>query len=137
MSRLLLADTGILYALADRRDEWHRRAVDYVRNEAAALLVPVTVVPEVTYLLQTRLGARAERAFVQSIVRREVTVEPLKEADVARADALMEHYPDIGFVDATVAAIAERLRHDRIATTDRHHFGPIRPVHIEAFELVP
>jgi uncharacterized protein len=74
---------------------------------------------------------------VQSIVKREVTVEPLKEADVTRADALMERYPDIGFVDATVAAIAERLRHERIATTDRRHLGPIRPVHIEAFELVP
>jgi predicted nucleic acid-binding protein len=49
----------------------------------------------------------------------------------------MDRYPDIGFVDASVVAIAERLRLRTIATTDRRHFGKIQPSHVKAFELVP
>jgi len=33
--------------------------------------------------------------------------------------------------------IAERLRLRTIATTDRRHFGKIRPAHVKAFDLVP
>jgi hypothetical protein len=33
--------------------------------------------------------------------------------------------------------VAERLKLERIATTDRRHFGRVRPSHREAFVLVP
>lgn len=42
-------------------------------------------------------------------------------------------YSSTGFVDASVVAIAERLRHGTIATTDRRHFTAIRPRHVGAF----
>jgi predicted nucleic acid-binding protein len=52
----------------------------------------------------------------------------------ARAAALNRQYPDLGFVDAAVIAIAEaRVR--RIATSDRRHFAPLaRPL---SLDLVP
>jgi predicted nucleic acid-binding protein len=40
-------------------------------------------------------------------------------------------------VDATVVAVAERLRVRVLATTDRRHFGAVRPAHADAFTLVP
>jgi predicted nucleic acid-binding protein len=133
----LLVDTGILYALADRSDEWHQRCVRFVAAERDRLLAPVTVLPEVTYLLQTRLGSRAERAFVRSLVARELDVEQLKDRDVSRAAEILDTFPAIGFVDATLVAIAERLKLTRLATTDRRHFARVAPNHIAAFELVP
>jgi predicted nucleic acid-binding protein len=133
----LLVDTGILYALADRSDAWHARAIALVKAARAPLLAPVTILPEVTYLLASRLGAHAEQAFVRSLVDGEVSVEALRAADVARASDVLRQHGDIGFVDATVVAIAERLKLASIATTDRRHFARIRPVHAEAFTLLP
>jgi predicted nucleic acid-binding protein len=133
----LLLDTGVLYALADKDDEWHERCVDYVQSSRELLLVPVTVIPEAAYLVGARLGSSAERQLIRSISEREVTLESLTDVDVDRCTDLMGKYTDIGFVDASVVAIAERLRLTAIATTDRRHFSGIRPRHRASFTLVP
>lgn len=133
----LLLDTGILYALADRKDGWHRRSRELIQTASEGLIVAVTVVPEVCYLLRERLGASAERRFVESLAAEELSLEDVGPGDVRRCAALLERYPQIGFVDASVVAVAERLRLRVIATTDRRHFGSIHPKHVPAFELVP
>jgi predicted nucleic acid-binding protein len=133
----LLLDTGVLYALADTDDAWHGRARDYLATHPDVLLVPITVVPEITYLLHVRLGPSAERRFVASLATGEVAVESLTTADLKRCASLLERHPKIGFVDASVVAVAERLRLRTIATTDHRDFAVMRPVHVPAFELVP
>ena len=133
----LLVDTGVVYALADRSDAWHASVVALVKAAREPLLAPVTILPEITYLLATRLGLHAERAFVRSLADGEVGVEPLKAADVARASDLLGAYPDIGFVDATVVAMAERLKVKELATTDRRHFTQVHPAHVRALTLLP
>ena len=133
----LLVDTGVLYALADRRDAWHARVREHLSGHADALLAPVTILPEVAYLLRERIGAHAELAFVRAIARGELAVEAVQRADMSRAAQLMETYDELGFVDTTVIAIAERLKLSSIATTDRRHFAAVRPSHRERFVLVP
>ena len=66
-------------------------------------------------------------------------VEELTIADLRRSLDLMRRYEDaqIGFVDATVVAIAERLKLQRILTTDRRDFSLVRPCHCKQFELLP
>ena len=133
----LLLDTGVLYALADRDDAWHVRARDLVKKTRETLLVPVTVLPEICYLLRERLSSSAEAAFVRSVARGELAVESLTDPDLVRAAALMHEYDEIGFVDASIVAIAERLSLRTVATTDRRHFAAVRPRHVPAFVLVP
>jgi uncharacterized protein len=133
----LLVDTGILYALADEDDEWHERAVEWLDKLRESLAVPVTVLPEVCYLLHTRLGAAAERRFMESVVAGELPVEPLAKPDWARIVELLEVYPDLGFVDVSVVAMAERLAVRTLATTDRRHFRAVRPAGVGRFTLVP
>ena len=133
----LLVDTGVIYAMADRRDAWHRRVVDYVKVTPQALLVPVTVVPEAAYLLRERLGAEAETAFAASIANGELTIEGLSAADWKRVASLVEKYDYLGIVDASVVAITERLKLRTLATTDRRHFSTVRPSHVERLALVP
>ncbi|MDH3405062.1 MAG: PIN domain-containing protein [Acidobacteriota bacterium] len=133
----LLFDTGPLYALADADDAWHERVRDLVDARREPLLVPVTVLPEVTYLLHRRLGPEVERQFVGSLVAGELVVEELRREDVARAEEVLSSFPRIGFVDATVLAIAERLRLPALVTTDRRHFAALRPRHVDALELLP
>jgi len=133
----LLFDTGPLYALADADDAWHERVRAFVEEHDETILVPVTVLPELFYLLRSRLGTRVERTFVGALARHELAIEGLQPADVQRAESLLDRYPDLGFVDCTVVAMAERLRLHAIVTTDRRHFSTVRPAHRMTFDLLP
>ena len=137
---IALADTGVVYALIDQSDAWHRRVLAWWRSTRQSVLLPVTILPEVAYLLHIRIGMDAELAFVRAVADREFNVEQLNlEEDLERAGELMSIYRDqsIGFVDATVVAVAERMGVSEIATTDRRHFGVIRPRHVREFTLLP
>lgn len=103
------------------------------------VLVPVAVLPEITYLLSRRLGSGAELAFVEALAAGEFVTEPLLPEDIARSAELMAAYGDtpLGFVDSAVASMAERLGVARLLTTDRRHFSLIRPRHLPAFRLLP
>ncbi len=133
----LLCDTGILYAVADREDAWHRRATEFFENERHVLLAPVTILPEVAYLLRTRLGPAAEKAFTESLAEGELAVENLANPDFSRCAEILAEQPFLGFVDASIVAIAERLKLDAIVTTDRRDFSRVRPRHVARFRLLP
>jgi hypothetical protein len=134
---MILVDTGVLYALADRDDAWHRRTRAWVEGVSELLLVPVTVLPEVTYLLHARLGPAAERAFIRSVAAGELEIDALRRRDLERCSELMERYPELGFVDVSIVAVAERLKIRTLATTDRRHFGRVAPKHTASLHLVP
>jgi predicted nucleic acid-binding protein len=139
VSPRIIVDTGALYALADRNDRWHRRLTSFLESESADLVVPITVLPEACYLIQGHLGPEAERRLVASCASGELAVEPVTTEDFRRAVQFLEIYADarLGFVDSSVAAVAERLRVRQILTTDRRHFSLFRPRHCPAFELLP
>ncbi len=135
----IVADTGPLYALVDSDDAWHGRVVEWWRANRSSIVVPVCVLPEVCYLLLTIISPAAEAAFVRAIANGEFTVEPLEPEDIVRADVIMEKYADLdlGFVDATVIATAERLDAVEILTTNRRHFAQVRPRHAGSLTLLP
>ena len=135
----VIADTGALYALVDASDAWHARVVTWWREQARTVVVPVTVLPEICYLLQTRIGVAAESAFIHAVADGEFTIEALEPEDFTRIAALMDKYADLplGFVDASVIAIAERLVTRDILTTDRRHFSVVRPRHARTLALLP
>jgi predicted nucleic acid-binding protein len=133
----LLVDTGALYALADADDAWHRRMRDFFASERHTLLVPSTVIPEAAYLIRSRLGPRIEKMFVESLAAGEITVENLTQPDLARCAQLLGEYEFLGLVDASLVAVAERLKLKALVTTDRRDFRRVRPKHILAFDLLP
>jgi predicted nucleic acid-binding protein len=135
----VLADSGALYALLDRDDAWHERVRTWWTRAADDVLVPAAILPEITYFLHRRLGPRAEVAFTRAVAAGEFTLEPLDPVDVTRAAELMAAHADLplGFVDAAVAAAAERIGVTRLLTTDRRNFARLHPRHVAAFRLLP
>ncbi len=135
----ILVDTGILYAMADADDAWHESTKAFIQSVTERFIIPITVLPEICYLLNEHLGQDAERRFIASIIQGELKIEGLTNEDYRRAYQILEIYSDnnIGFVDATLVAVAERLKISRLLTTDRKHFSIIRPRHCQAFELLP
>jgi predicted nucleic acid-binding protein len=132
-------DAGILYSLVDSADTNHDRAVAALRAEPEAIVVPQVIMPEICYLIGSRLGTAQETAFVRYLVDSDWRREPLTDADLNRVIGLMSELATsaIGFVHAAVAATAERMAATRIYTLDRHPYQQIRPVHAERFELLP
>ena len=116
----ILVETGPLYAMAYRDDDWHHRTVRFLQLSRDEVIIPVTILPEAAYLLAAHLGAKAEQRLVQSIVDGEMEVEELTIPDLLRSLELMRRYEDaqIGFVDATVVAVAERLKLQRILSRE-------------------
>lgn len=59
--------------------------------------------------------------------------------DYERIRELCDRYADsdIGFVDAAVLAVTERLDEPKLATLDWRHFSMLRPRHVESLRLLP
>lgn len=136
----VLADTGAVYALVDRDDAWHERVRAWWESNREPIRLPVTILPEIAWLLGTRLGPAAEAAFARALADGEFDVEPLDDReDLKRIAALTAEYLDspVGFVDASVLAMAERLGVLTVLTTDRRHFAVLRPRHVSTLRLVP
>lgn len=97
------------------------------------------IISEVAFLLQARIGPAAEEAFVRAVADGEFVLEELELEDVQRAADVMHRYADfpLGFVDAAIDAAAERLETRELLTTDRIHFGVLRPKHARSFALLP
>jgi uncharacterized protein len=109
------------------------------RNRTHDLLVPSFVVGEVSYMLGKIGGAKVETGFLRSPGSGVFHMVDLTGDDLARIADLVERYSDLplGAADASVVAVAERLRISEVLTLDVRDFSVIRPAHISAFTLLP
>ncbi|GAA4210592.1 type II toxin-antitoxin system VapC family toxin [Microbispora amethystogenes] len=138
---MILVDAGPLVAAAIRNDAHHERcAREFERlfKEGHDLGVTGFVAAEVCYWLG-KASARLEAAFLRSLESGLMTLVDLTKADLARVAVLVERYADLplGGGDASVVAVAERLKINQVFTIDVRHFSVVRPVHVPAFSLLP
>lgn len=108
---MIVVDTGPLVAVADRDDAHHQSCTAWFDACTDAIVVPAPVVVEVCWLLGRRVGPDAEAGFLAGLSGGDPRIEPLLGADYQRASELVATYGDLdlGFVDASVVAVAERL----------------------------
>jgi predicted nucleic acid-binding protein len=134
----LVVDTGVVYAALDRDDANHEASAALLTSGVTVTL-PAPVLVEFDWLARMRGTPEASLLLLRSILEEDVLVVDLDHEDYARSLTLMIGYADLrlGLVDASVIAIAERLEQDTIATLDRRHFSVVRPLHADAFTLVP
>ena len=137
MPGVLLVDSGILFALFARRDRWHAPARTLLSAGSDDVIIPATILGETAYLLEERAQAQGVIELAGWLAQPRITVEGVLPQDLRRMTLLMTKHPELGFVDSSVVAIAERLMIDTIATTDRRHFTGVRPSHADRFTLVP
>jgi predicted nucleic acid-binding protein len=70
---MLLVDTNIFVAAADTSTPEHEQCVA-VLDEHSDLVVPAPVAVETAWMIESRLGAEAEAAFVDSVATGELGV---------------------------------------------------------------
>jgi len=105
----------------------------------ADLAVTAPVIAEAAWMIEARLGPAAETRFLTLVASDRFTIIDLIRDDYERAIALIDTYDDLGlgFVDASIVAVAERIRISTIATLNHRDFTVVRPAHVDSFQLIP
>ena len=134
-----MIDTGPIVALLDADDEAHERCSELLSSTPEWRVIPSPVLPEVDALCRHYRSREAFSRLLDDVRRGAIQVEDILEEDYERVVELLDTYRDlnVGFVDAAVLAIVERLGEPKLATLDHRHYATMRPRHVEALELVP
>ena len=124
---MIVADTGAILALIDADDRHHRTLRALFLEDPDAWVLPWAVLPEVDYLVMTKVSVRAQEAFLADLAGGAYRVEWGDEMDLERAHELSSRYRGLklGLVDCAVMAVAERLGAKAIATLDLRHFAAV------------
>jgi uncharacterized protein len=132
---MMLCDTSALVALVDEQDKHHQAIKTLAQQE---LIIPTTVLCEVDYFLVKYLGEHVAKRFFENVVANE-TLLYFDSVDLARVNQIRRQYNDLplGFVDASLIALAERHGVRQILTLDRRHFSAVVPQGLGYLELLP
>lgn len=134
----LVLDTGPIVAALNEGDPDHQRCA-VLLTDSDDLLIPSPVLVEVDHWLVKLGGPGAWAGFVADIARGAYRLTHPTDADLTRAAELESAYHDLdlGFVDACIVAVCERLGETAVATLDRRHFSVVRPRHCTHLTLLP
>ncbi|MBZ0288843.1 MAG: PIN domain-containing protein [Anaerolineae bacterium] len=136
---IAVADTSYMLAFMNIDDKWHKSCQQLFKTHQTIYL-PQSTLSEIGYMLGKSGGNKRVAHFLRYLPEVEkFKVETLTTPDMLRTADLLDKYADsrVDFVDATVAAIAERLNVTRILTLDQRDFQILRPRHTDRFELLP
>ena len=122
---MITLDTTSVYAYLSRSDAHYQRVHEAIEREEGPFILPVSILAELAYLIESRHGQQALSSFLGDIERGEYLLD-CGDRDISRIRALVLRYDDmpLGFADAAVIACAER-RGGRVLTYDQRHFGPV------------
>ncbi len=138
MNASALLDTGFLLAILNADDKLHESCVKALLAEPEPIL-PDVVLPELAYMILRKGNYAILSNFLYSILDGELQIEKSTPEDLAKTAQILEKYADsrIDFVDAVIAAMAERLNIQRILTIDRRNFQLLRSKHSPYFVIIP
>ncbi len=133
-----VADTSYVLAVALETDADHEACIS-VHHKQGIVYLPQTTLAEVAYFLTRDFGNSVVARFLMQLPKTKYRLIALEPEDLLRTANLLQQYTDsrVDFVDATIAAVAERLKIGRILTLDQRDFHIIRPKHIDYFEILP
>lgn len=136
---MIIADTsGLLAAFGvDAHKYWQARTA-YEDDPGPVVLSPF-VLAELDYMLLTRAGVKAELQLLQEVAGGVFELASFNRVDVGQAAAVAERHADmrIGLADASIVVLAARYQTTRLLTFDERHFRAIKPLHAEAFTILP
>ncbi len=113
-----LIDAGPLIALFDKSDQYHKRAVSFLRDFEGSLLTTWPVVTEVSHMLG--FSTRTQINFLKWIDRGGLEVFDLEHYHLLRIIELSEKFMDVpmDLADATLIVASEVRDISEIASID-------------------
>jgi predicted nucleic acid-binding protein len=125
---MIIVDTGFLYALLDRSDAWHERAVARLSTVEEGWITTWPVLTEATHLIARRLGSRFAQGLMAEVADGGLVAWDIPLEMAHRIPALMQRFINLpmDLADASLVLLADHLGHGRILTTDQRDFGAYR-----------
>lgn len=136
---MIVCDTSGLVAAYSAADRRRHQIAELLSSDPDSLILSPFVLAELDYLIATRAGVRDELKVLSDVAAGVYTLAEFGSADIAQAAELVERYQEmrIGLADASLVVLAARYRTTRLLTLDEKHFRSIRPLHADAFTLLP
>jgi len=102
------------------------------------VLIPSPILLEIEFLLRCDGALAVFAALLGDVSAGFYTVVDLLPSDYERVRELCLRYADadVGFVDAAVLAVVERLDEPKLATLDRRHFALMCSRHVGSLTLL-
>ena len=135
---MIIADTSGLLAWFNSAEPSHEPAREVVETGEPLVISPY-VVAELDYLVAARSGVDAELALLEELSSGAYELADFDAADIDAASAVIDTFrdQDIGLADASLVVLAARFDTKRILTLDHRHFGVLRALDGEHFDLLP
>lgn len=128
-----MLDTGVVVALYDVSDQHHAQARAWYDAFDDELVTTPLALAEMDHLASR---IRAQDTLWDDLERGAFAVRWWADGTTDSL-AVGRRHPGIGLTDASLVALAARLRTDRIATLDLDHFRSLTTPDGEAFVLLP
>ena len=114
-----LIDSGPLIALFDSSDQYHQKALEFIKKNKSPLITTIASITETLHLLDFNRNAQID--FLEWVSRGSVEIHTIENADFQRIKELTEKYRDLpmDFADSCLVLLAEKLDINTIATIDR------------------
>lgn len=125
MLKRIVIDSGPLIALFDKDDNYHKKAVNFIKKFKCELITNYAVITEVTHLLD--FSVRVQCDFIRWVIDGGLTISDIVNEDLSRILELTLKYSDLpmDFADASLVVLCERLKIKEIASVDKD-FGIYR-----------
>jgi uncharacterized protein len=131
----VVIDTGFVIELFDERAPLHAPVARWHTVSDEELVTTPLAVAEMDQLVPRRGGHVARQALWRSLDAGALTVRWWADG-MDETLAIVRRRPEIGLVDASLVALANRLRTDRIATLD-DHFRTLQTRSGKPFTILP
>jgi len=134
----IVLDTSAVIGLMDKNYRKHTLLKKIFTEKENVFILPSTTIGEICYMLNSRFGSKIELVFLQEIIKSSFQLELLKDIDIIRSIEILKKYDtlNIGYVDASIIAVAERLKVNKILTLDRKHFEVVAPRGFDCFDIL-
>ena len=137
MAASALIDTGVILALLDRSDRWHKPCVEIYNRALLPLLTTEAVLAEVFHLTYRNLR---DVHGVWTLVRSgAIRMTSIGHDELSSIRSLMDDYADrpMDFADATLVHLAARESLSTILTVDHDDFETYRIRGKKRFTILP
>jgi uncharacterized protein len=136
---MILADTSGLLAAFGHDSRPHQQARAAYENDHGPVIMSPYVLAELDYMLLQRAGVKAETELLREVAAGIFKLAEFDSRDIAQAADVVEQYSDlrIGLADASIVVLAARYGTTRVLTLDERHFRAMRPLHADAFTILP
>lgn len=125
---MVLVDTGFLYALLDKNDVWHSRALIASKTIQEGWITTWPVLTEAVHLIGRWLGQEPAQALMSDVADGAISVWDIPRQQYASLVDRMHTYSDLpmDLADGSLLLLAEHMGHGRILTSDERDFQAYR-----------